>query len=292
MLEVAAERGVAHVTVADVVALAGVSRRTFYELYENIDQCLEATIELAFRRASEAVERAYLEAGDAWQERVRAALTALLCFFDREPSTGVLLLGEWQHAGPVALRRRSGALASLVKALDEGGDASRNGRGGLSPLTAEALAGATCFIVGERLRDPRRGGPLTELVASLMSFIVLPYLGPAAARRELEQPARNDRRGVRARPMPATHEQINMRLTYRTLKVLTAVGEHPRSSNRFISDAAGIVDQGQASKLLARLKRSGLIENVNAKAAKKGAPNAWRLTVAGEQLHSGLPPMR
>ena len=41
-----------------------------------------------------------------------------------------------------------------------------------------------------------------------------------------------------------------MRLTYRTVRVLGAVGEHPGASNREIAERAGISDQGQISKLL------------------------------------------
>ena len=55
MVEVVRERGVARVAVAHVVARSGVSRRTFYELFEDRDECLMAAFELALARAAHRV---------------------------------------------------------------------------------------------------------------------------------------------------------------------------------------------------------------------------------------------
>ncbi len=101
-----------------------------------------------------------------------------------------------------------------------------------------------------------------------MSMIVLPYLGPEVARREqrrslppLERAARaNDLRNTvieQADPLL----EIPMRLTYRTARVLQAAAEQPGASNRRIGEQAGIPDQGQVSKLLARLKGLGVLVN-------------------------------
>jgi len=52
-----------------------------------------------------------------------------------------------------------------------------------------------------------------------------------------------------------------MQPAYRTLRVLQAIRERPGSTNRQLADAAGIEDEGQASKLLKRWQGLGLIEN-------------------------------
>ena len=78
-----------------------------------------------------------------------------------------------------------------------------------------------------------------------------------------------------------------MRLTYRTMRVLVAVAENPGSSNRTIGQSAGIADQGQASKLLARLHNLGLIENRGGDPAR-GEANAWILTITGQQVHDSI----
>ena len=51
--------------------------------------------------------------------------------------------------------------------------------------------------------------------------------------------------------------------------------------------AAGIADQGQISKLLARLQTLGLIENTGGNHAK-GEPNAWHLTDKGQRVTKTL----
>ena len=125
-----------------------------------------------------------------------------------------------------------------------------------------------------------------------MSMIVLPYLGPAAARRELTQsilPARNGASSTPGDPLRG----LDMRLTYRTIRVLLAVGELSGKgsgpSNRQVSDAAGIRDQGQISKLLARLEHLGLIRKAGEHRVK-GEPNAWTFTKHGTEVREALSP--
>jgi len=75
--------------------------------------------------------------------------------------------------------------------------------------------------------------------------------------------------------------------TYRTARVLTAIAANPGASNRAVAAAAGIVDEGQASKLLKRLERLGLIENM-ASDREPGEANAWRLTARGMEVERAL----
>jgi DNA-binding MarR family transcriptional regulator len=118
-----------------------------------------------------------------------------------------------------------------------------------------------------------------------MGMIVLPYLGPAAARREVElaSPARAPDR----RPGVASLRGLDMRLTYRTLRVLVAVGENAGACNREIAVSAGVADQGQISKLLRRLQELGLVCN-RADASAKGERNAWSLTEQGAAVRDAI----
>jgi DNA-binding MarR family transcriptional regulator len=81
--------------------------------------------------------------------------------------------------------------------------------------------------------------------------------------------------------------ELGMRLTYRTVRVLMAVADEPGSSNRGVSEGAGISDQGQVSKLLARLKRAGLVQNAGV-VIEHGMPNAWTLTEKGRMVHGAI----
>lgn len=62
-----------------------------------------------------------------------------------------------------------------------------------------------------------------------------------------------------------------------------AIAGHPGASNREIAEGSGIVDPGQISKLLNRLARLELVENLGGGRAK-GVANAWQLTARGAQL--------
>ena len=77
-----------------------------------------------------------------------------------------------------------------------------------------------------------------------------------------------------------------MRITYRTARVLQVLAEQPGASNVELAGRVEIIDQGQISKLLARLRRLELIENTEARAA--GVPNCWRLTPRGEEIGTAI----
>jgi DNA-binding IclR family transcriptional regulator len=80
---------------------------------------------------------------------------------------------------------------------------------------------------------------------------------------------------------------IPMRLTYRTARVLQTAAQNPGTSNRLIGEGAGLTDQGQVSKLLARLQHLGLLTNTG-EGQPRGEPNAWQLTPLGERVTEQL----
>jgi AcrR family transcriptional regulator len=284
MVELVAEHGAGNVPVAHIVARSGVSRRTFYEIFSDRDDCFLAAFDAAVGRIASVVVPAY-RGPSRWRERVRAALTAALGFLDDELCLGRLLVVESLAAGPRALEQRQRVFARIVDAIDEGrGEAKKDSE--RAPLTAEGIAGAVCSVIHSRLVENGEGG-LIELVNPLMSMIVLPYLGAAAARSELERPVPT--RGERS-PRSAADplRELGMRLTYRTVRVLMTVAANPGSSNRVVADDSGIADQGQISKLLARLHGLGLIANTGAGAPARGEPNAWVLTGKGWEIRNAI----
>lgn len=281
MFDVVSERGAVNVSVAHVVERSGVSRRTFYEAFSDREDCLLAAFEDALALASRRVLPA-VATHTKWRERVRAGLVAFLCFLDEEPVVGRLLIVESLSAGPRTLKRREEVLAKVASVVDEGRDQSANAAE-LPSLTGEALVGGAVSLIHARLARSD-GKPLSALANQLMSMIVLPYLGAAAARRELERPV--ERHVSEARDTPSLADPFKdagMRLTYRTVRVLMAIAEHPGASNRLVGDAAGITDQGQISKLLGRLERLGMVSNTGL-GPGLGAPNAWMLTPGGERV--------
>jgi AcrR family transcriptional regulator len=281
MAQLVCEHGMESVTVSRVVRLAGVSRRTYYLLFENRGDCLDAVLEEAVALAAERVEPAY-RSRERWVDGVRAGLLALLELFDEAPELAQLCVVHAVAAPPATLARRGEVLSDLAAVLEEGGGAARVGRAP-PPLTAEGVVAGALGVMHTRLlrREPQA---LVELLNPLMAMIVLPYLGNAAALRELSRPApRRSFAPDRRRAAPNPLEGLNTRLTYRTMRVVAAIAAQPGLSNVEVSQRAGITDQGQISKLLARLAGLGLLQNTGA-GQPKGAPNAWQLTPRGREL--------
>ncbi len=321
MAGVARQRGVGATTVADVVARSGVSRRTFYELFEDRDDCFRAAFDQAIERAARRVVPAY-ESAEGWRERMRAGLAALLEFLDDEPDLGALCVVDALGAGPFALERRAKVVGVLIDAVHEG---RREVMAGTKPtrLTAEGVIGAVLAVlharlvgreaspdgthtagaraagaqttgaraVGAQTTGARPSGAregvrsMTRLLGPLMGMIVLPYLGQAAAAQEISR--RSPRRGRAAPSNGDPLRELDMRLTYRTVRALLAIGELAMDgrgpSNRQVADAAGVADPGQISKLLARLEHLELIANDGGPPAR-GEPNVWRLTPKGQEI--------
>jgi AcrR family transcriptional regulator len=287
--ELVYERRMDHMTVATVCDRARVSRKTFYDLFDRMDECLLAAFDDGAAQARAAVVQTV--AGEqGWRERTRAGLGGLLCFLDREPGIGRLLVVDALAAGEQTLQARARLLAEVIPFVDEGRSDVKGGRQP-APLTAEGIVGAVCSIVHARMvagspGRERKQRPLVELTGALMAMIVQPYLGGAAAQKELQRPLPTV--GSTAPRVPADpFKDLPIRITYRTARVLATIAADPGASNRYIGATAGAPDQGQVSKLLGRLERSGLIEN-HGRGRASGEANAWQLTPRGQAIHAAL----
>jgi AcrR family transcriptional regulator len=277
--ETARQIGFANVTVTEIVLRAGVSRRTFYELFESREDALLAVFEEAIGAARAAVVPAY-EREDAWLSQMRAALAALLRFLDAQPALGRFVMVDAFGGGNAMLERRTQVIAAAVDAVDMGRALARSQKG-LSRMTTEGLVGGVLSIVHTRLLASESAS-LLPLLGPLMSILVRPYLGAQAAAAELDRdppPSPPPRR-----PESEVLRDVRVRWTYRTILVLSAIAGEPGVSNRRIATMAGIADQGQTSKLLSRLEGLGLVVNGNTRTGKE--PNAWRLTQKGAELEA------
>jgi AcrR family transcriptional regulator len=282
MSELARELGAERVTVAHVVGRAGVSRRTFYELFTDRESCFLEALDQAIARIAADVVPAY-ESEREWRERLRAGLTATLECFEREPDIAALCVVDALGAGPRALARRAQTLEALIGVVDQGRRVGTHAST-TSRITAEGVVGAVCAVLHERLRE-QPPSSLIGLRGQLMSIVVLPYLGPEVAAAELTLKAQRPRGREREKEDPL--KGLDMRLTYRTLRVLAAIAARPGANNREVASDAGVADQGQISKLLQRLEGLELIRNASF-GVHRGEANAWTLTPRGEQLEEAV----
>jgi AcrR family transcriptional regulator len=291
IVELVYEHGGRGLTVATVCARSSLSRRTFYDIFDDTEACLLAAFEDAVQRATQTVvqaaagERRTPMAQHGWRDRVRAGLISLLSFVDDDPGAGRLLVVEALSSGESVLQARRRVLAQLVEIVEEGRIEAKQTREP-PPLTAEGIVGAVLSVIHSRIlaRDEHPHAPsprMVELTGPLMAMIVQPYFGSAAAQRELERPVPAAPRAMSPRPPADPFKDLSMRLTYRTVRVLASIASTPGASNKQVARAAGITDEGQTSKLLKRLQGFRLIEDTGT-GPEKGMPRAWSLTERGE----------
>lgn len=162
-----AKQGFARMTVDDVLERARVSRRTFYEQFDDKDDCLYAAYEDAERRAwAVAAEAAATPAAD-WPSRVHAALAAILDFVAAEPDCSRLFTLEARAVGPEMAARHAAALdrvATLLRA-GNGKAAARRESGTVVALpdsTERTLIANVAALVGSYVLSGA-----TELLPSL-----------------------------------------------------------------------------------------------------------------------------
>jgi AcrR family transcriptional regulator len=270
-------------TVASLCQRAGVSRKTFYDLFTDREACVAAAFEDALTLAMQAVA-SRCSTGENWRARMRGALTVLLGLFDERPELARMLIVEALSAGPRVLERRAIVVRDLIARVDEGRTESKSGKTP-PPLTAEGVVGAVFSVIHARLLEPPAGGRhLSELTSQLMGLIVHPYLGAAAAEAELAtispvlKPGREE-----LHLEPAPFRDLTIRLTYRTALVLSTIATTPGSSSKQIANAAGVSDEGQMSRLLRRLERNGLVCNAGGE-PRRGEAKAWTLTSRGQGI--------
>jgi AcrR family transcriptional regulator len=281
--ETVAEVGYARTTVSHVTARARVSRKTFYDVFSDREDCFLAVFCASVERARETIVAAAAPAR-CWRERIRLGLQRLLELLAAEPALARLCLVESLAAGERVHARRALVLAAAAAAIDGGREQAGAGLDP-PPLAAETLAGGVAAVLHTRLTAPSGEG-LEQLLGPLASMLVLPYLGPEEAARELSRPPAPRRRPAGAAVAPVVANPLaglEMRLTYRTLRVLATVAAQPGASNREVAARAGVADQGQISKLLARLANLGLVAN-RGDGRASGGPNEWHLTARGRAV--------
>jgi AcrR family transcriptional regulator len=165
-----AQKGFAATTVADVIALAGVSRRTFYEQFPNIEDCFMAAYVEGMQSLLGAIRKAMRNVPeDDWRARTRVAIEAYLQALASRPEAAWAFSIEALGAGRQGLDRRAWVLSQWVAQWRALWTLRQRSEAGLLVIGDEpllGLAGALEELVRECLR--RHGASR------------LPQLAPAA----------------------------------------------------------------------------------------------------------------
>jgi len=171
-----AEKGYAAVTIADVVRIARVSKRTFYEHFADKEACFLALYAETSDELIELIATSAATAPGSWEERIEAAARA---YFERvagEPELIRAALLEIQAAGPRAreLRREvQRRYADQLRAFSDAAAAEGAGRA-LTPALATAVVGGLNELMLEAVEAGRaeRIGELADAATELIRAVL------------------------------------------------------------------------------------------------------------------------
>jgi AcrR family transcriptional regulator len=189
MLRATAELGYRDVSVQDVLDRAGVSRPTFYEHFENKEDCFLAAFDAGAGRLRKRVDAQVADGDGNWRERLRSTLEELLRFVVEEPDTAMSLIVDARAACPAALLRRDELLDHFAACLDTQVRDEASTEALPSPIAAAGVVGGIEALLYSRLNKGETD-ELESLLPSLMYFAVLPYEGHEVAGEELAAPVR------------------------------------------------------------------------------------------------------
>jgi AcrR family transcriptional regulator len=187
MIEAISRRGYQATTVAHVIGLAGVSRRAFYELFSNKEQCFLATYDIVVARARKVALDAWVQER-GWANRLHAACKALLDDVAENPKGPHLVLVDALGVGPPARERMQLANLTFERLVGSAFQMAPDSVG-FPRLMSRAIVGGVRQVVFMRMLNQRER-ELYALTDEVLDWIES-YRIPAAARLGVPAAASN-----------------------------------------------------------------------------------------------------
>lgn len=180
VVRVTAAKGYGSMSVADILAEAGVGRESFYALFEDKQDCLLAAHNVLIDHLEATVRAIYDEPGP-WPDRARRSVAAMLDWFAADPDAARVAIVELAAAGPVSRTRFQEVFDRFSRMLEEGWreDGPRPGR----PQASELAIGAGLARVYEEVVRGR-AAELSSLAPELTFEVLVPFIGEEAARAQ------------------------------------------------------------------------------------------------------------
>jgi AcrR family transcriptional regulator len=178
--EVFAERGYVNASSEAISRQAGMSKATFYQHFENKEECLIGVFDLATDVVREAVEGSLSTMADATaSERIRVGMTAFFSMLSENGAYFQTILVESLAAGPQAANRRDELLQAFADLLDQRNAwAAERGHVGrfASPHDAFAVVGAIAELITRQMRlgVPEDVFELTPVIERLILGVSAP----------------------------------------------------------------------------------------------------------------------
>jgi AcrR family transcriptional regulator len=176
---IVAEKGLAALTIPEIVRRANISNQTFYGIYASKHEAFLGAQKVGMHQALAVAVEAYQEQQPDWPRAARAGLSALIHYLASEPAHAHLSLVDTFAACPEAIVIRNSTLQSFAAYLMPGYELS-GGRAEVPVVAAEAIAGGIWQILHHYIENDSIA-ELPGTVAQLTYFALTPFVGPIRA---------------------------------------------------------------------------------------------------------------
>ena len=186
-------KGYAELTVADIVATAGISRDAFYAQFHDKDEAFDGTAQLVFERLLARMAGAFFGDAGTWADQLWEAGWAFEYFLESEPSLAHFLFIA-TYAPPPRIGRVLDFVLAFTLFVEEGNRARPAG----SPVPAAVTEAIVCTVL-EAVNFHIRHDRVTELrglVPAIIYTVFAPFMGTEEARAFIEGKVNAERAGA------------------------------------------------------------------------------------------------
>jgi AcrR family transcriptional regulator len=290
MTALSRERDWHGISVDRICEHAAMSRRTFYEHFDDAEDCFASAIEEALGSLWDEVDAAVTQVGDDWAEQVAVAIVTFLAALELDRPRAWMAIMEPLYGNGRARAARQVVVDRFVALLERGpadDDADR-----VPASTAAGTIGGLWELALQHVSGGEDAVGIDEAAGSAIFLALSPFVGRHEAMRhafgarkpsDVVAAARAAATADTAPAVDAELAQAALRLTELAADTLRHVAAHPGCGNVEIADAIGVAHESQMSRVLRRLADDGLAES-----RREGRSHAWGLTDRGAAVAARL----
>jgi AcrR family transcriptional regulator len=177
---IAAEKGLASVTIPEIAKRANISNQTFYAIYPSKNDAFLGAQKIGMHQASRIALNAYESHGKDWPRAVAAGIAELLAYLASEPAHAHLTLVDTFGANPEAIEIRQEAMSTYRSYLAPGFELAGERLGAGSEVIAEAVTGGIWQVLHLYI-EKDSAAALPGVAPQLTYFALAPFLGAEQA---------------------------------------------------------------------------------------------------------------
>jgi AcrR family transcriptional regulator len=172
MIQAVAQHGYEHTSVKQVIGLAGVSRRSFYEQFANKEECFLITFDLVVRRDVKQFRKLYLSTTGTLEHRFRVVFDHFAQSAKDDRNAVQLVVIEAPSAGPAGIRRVRRATGAVERLLAHAFAESPNSQPLPAPVI-RGISGGLNGITSAFLRLPEDSSSHIDLSQEMLGWTLL-----------------------------------------------------------------------------------------------------------------------